>query len=60
MNLLMDSISIEKHKAHRKTALTKAPNISALAQPNVFFDHFLGDIRTLMKAMTRAIASLNI
>lgn len=33
-----------KHRATRKTALTKAPKTSALAQPKVFFDHFFGDI----------------
>lgn len=33
-----------KQRATRKTALTKAPRTSALAQPKVFFDHFLGDI----------------
>lgn len=35
---------IEKQSATKKTALTRAPRTSALAQPNVFFDHFFGDI----------------
>jgi hypothetical protein len=35
---------MEKHKATRNTAFTNAPNTSARAQPNVFFDHFFGDI----------------
>lgn len=43
-NRLKDSIKIEKHRARRKTALIRAPRTSALAQPNVFLDHFLGDI----------------
>lgn len=42
--LLQASIVILKHKATRNTALTSAPSTSALAQPNVFFDHFFGDI----------------
>jgi hypothetical protein len=35
---------MEKHKATRNTAFTSAPSTSALAQPNVFLDHFFGDI----------------
>ena len=58
-NLLTDSMRIEKHKAHKNTELTKAPRTSALAQPNVFLDHRLVDILTLINAMTRAITSLN-
>lgn len=38
------SIKMEKQSATRKTALTRAPRTSARAQPNVFFDHFFGDI----------------
>lgn len=41
---LIDSTRMEKHKATKNTALTSAPSTSALAQPKVFFDHFLGDI----------------
>ena len=44
MNLLMDSIRMEKQRATRKTELTRAPNTSALAQPKVFLDHFFGEI----------------
>lgn len=44
MNLLQASTVIEKHKATRNTAFTKAPSTSALAHPKVFFDHFFGDI----------------
>jgi hypothetical protein len=43
-HLLHASTVIEKHRATRKTALTRAPSTSALAQPNVFLDHFFGDI----------------
>lgn len=43
-NLLHASTVIEKHIATRNTAFTNAPNTSALAQPNVFLDHFFGDI----------------
>lgn len=43
-NLLQASIVILKHNATKNTALTKAPNTSARAHPNVFFDHFFGDI----------------
>lgn len=32
-NRLIDSITIEKHRAIRNTELTKAPNTSALAHP---------------------------
>jgi len=42
--LLQASTVIEKHKATRKTAFTRAPRTSARAQPNVFLDHFFGDI----------------
>lgn len=35
---------IEKHKAIRNTAFTRAPSTSALAHPKVFLDHFFGDI----------------
>lgn len=42
--LLQASIVMLKHSATRNTAFTKAPKTSALAQPNVFFDHFFGDI----------------
>ena len=31
---------MEKHKANRNTALTKAPTTSALAQPKVLLSHF--------------------
>lgn len=44
MNLLQASTVMEKHKATRNTALTRAPSTSARAHPNVFFDHFFGDI----------------
>lgn len=44
MNLLHASMVMLKQMATRKTAFTRAPNTSALAQPNVFFDHFFGDI----------------
>lgn len=44
MNLLHASTVIEKHRATKNTALTRAPRTSALAQPKVFLDHFLGDI----------------
>lgn len=44
MYLLQASTVIEKHKATKKTAFTNAPSTSALAHPNVFFDHFFGDI----------------
>jgi hypothetical protein len=43
-HLLQASTVIEKHNATRNTAFTSAPNTSARAQPNVFFDHFFGDI----------------
>lgn len=33
-----------KHSATKNTAFTRAPNTSARAHPNVFFDHFFGDI----------------
>lgn len=42
--LLHASIVMLKHSATKKTALTRAPNTSALAHPNVFLDHFFGDI----------------
>lgn len=42
--LLQASMVILKHNATKKTAFTNAPNTSARAQPNVFFDHFFGDI----------------
>ena len=42
--LFKDSTRMEKQRATRNTELTKAPRTSALAQPNVFFDHFFGDI----------------
>lgn len=44
INLLTASTVILKHNATRNTALTNAPKTSARAQPNVFFDHFFGDI----------------
>ena len=37
---------MEKQSANRNTLLTKAPNTSARAQPNVFLLHFFGDIWT--------------
>jgi hypothetical protein len=43
-HLLQASTVMEKHNATRNTAFTNAPNTSARAQPNVFFDHFFGDI----------------
>jgi len=43
-HLLKASTVIEKHNATRNTAFTSAPRTSARAQPNVFFDHFFGDI----------------
>jgi len=43
-HLLNASTVIEKHNATRNTAFTSAPKTSARAQPNVFFDHFFGDI----------------
>lgn len=43
-HLLHASIVILKHNATRNTAFTNAPNTSARAHPNVFFDHFFGDI----------------
>jgi hypothetical protein len=43
-HLLQASTVIEKHNATRNTAFTNAPSTSARAQPNVFFDHFFGDI----------------
>lgn len=43
-HLLQASMVMLKHKATKNTALTRAPNTSARAQPNVFFDHFFGDI----------------
>lgn len=38
------SMVMLKQSATKNTALTNAPNTSARAQPNVFFDHFFGDI----------------
>lgn len=43
------SIVMLKQSATRKTAFTRAPSTSARAQPNVFFDHFLGDICKVKK-----------
>lgn len=43
-HLLKASTVIEKHNATRNTAFTSAPKTSARAHPNVFFDHFFGDI----------------
>jgi hypothetical protein len=43
-HLLNASTVMEKHNATRNTAFTSAPKTSARAQPNVFFDHFFGDI----------------
>ena len=43
-HLLKASTVIEKHNATRNTAFTSAPRTSARAHPNVFFDHFFGDI----------------
>ena len=59
-NLFKDSTKIEKQSAHKNTALTSAPKTSALAQPNVFLDHFLGDMRTEIKAITSATTSESI
>lgn len=42
--LLHASIVMLKQSATKKTAFTRAPSTSARAQPNVFFDHFFGDI----------------
>ena len=55
----MLSTVIEKQSATRKTALTRAPRTSALAQPKVFLDQDLGAILTLRNAMTRAAMSDN-
>ena len=55
----MLSTVMEKQSATRKTALTRAPRTSALAQPKVFFDQDLGAILTLRKAITRAAMSDN-
>lgn len=38
------SMVILKQRATRNTAFTSAPSTSARAQPNVFLDHFFGDI----------------
>lgn len=38
------SIVILKQSATKNTALTRAPSTSARAHPNVFLDHFFGDI----------------
>lgn len=51
--LLHASTVMEKHKATRNTALTSAPSTSALAQPNVFFDHFLGDIYSTTNSLMK-------
>lgn len=42
--LLHASIVMLKHSATKNTAFTRAPNTSARAHPNVFLDHFFGDI----------------
>lgn len=50
---------ILKHNATKNTAFTKAPNTSALAQPNVFFDHFFGDICNEIKIQNENCARRN-
>merc|ERR1719188_342003 len=59
MAMSMTSSVMEKQKATKNTALTRAPRTSALAQPNVFLDQDFGAILTLRKAMTRAAISDN-
>lgn len=51
--LLHASIVMLKHSATRKTALTNAPRTSARAHPNVFLDHFFGDIYSRAKRKFR-------
>ena len=57
--LLMDSTRMEKQRARRNTALTRAPKTSARAQPNVFFAVFFFDIWK-MKKKTHKIEKLKV
>ena len=56
--LFIDSMRMEKHSASRKTALTRAPNTSARAHPNVFLLVDFFDIRTTEKINKEHVTDL--